>query len=238
MCGGTAHANRVRGQQLGLSPRVRGNLAAGAAGGADAGSIPACAGEPRPRPASAAPHPVYPRVCGGTLTGNDRPQSTQGLSPRVRGNRAVPPHRQAGGRSIPACAGEPQCRRRRGCRDGVYPRVCGGTVAGASSRCCQLGLSPRVRGNPDYGHYVGHTGGSIPACAGEPTASSSRSAITAVYPRVCGGTGVSQATLMRVEGLSPRVRGNRIYRRDTHDHHGSIPACAGEPHQSRPASRP
>ena len=97
---------------------------------------------------------------------------------------------------------------------------------------------------------------SIPACAGEPGArGAGRQQQPPVYPRVCGGTAASAASLAarRSSGLSPRVRGNRrnaqppyrrlpvavyprvcggtailvTYPRLTLTR--SIPACAGEP---------
>ena len=50
--------------------------------------------------------------------------------------------------------------------------------------------------------------GSIPACAGEPAGGGSGEARERVYPRVCGGTKPQRACLTRIQGLSPRVRGN------------------------------
>ena len=50
---------------------------------------------------------VYPRVCGGTRPAATNPSTRYGLSPRVRGNRALKIHGQGIYRSIPACAGEP-----------------------------------------------------------------------------------------------------------------------------------
>ena len=74
------------------------------------------------------------------------------------------------------------------------------------------------------------SGGSIPACAGEPASIRRSLRACAVYPRVCGGTSLCSAWLYSIAGLSPRVRGNltrsvlpSVCRR-------SIPACAGEPH--------
>ena len=73
------------------------------------------------------------------------------------------------------------------------------------------GLSPRVRGNLDpTAHKVGLSR-SIPASAGEPEMEAEVADEPEVYPRECGGT---QAPLLDVnffEGLSPRVRGNRIF---------------------------
>ena len=94
----------------GLSPRVRGNrlVASLSVTTGFTGSIPACAGEPRLSESSRVLTRVYPRVCGGTLNASHGNCSTQGLSPRVRGNLI---HDAARFCSLV----------------GVYPRVCGGT---------------------------------------------------------------------------------------------------------------
>ena len=70
---------------------------------------------------------VYPRVCGGTFDILVGIPASEGLSPRVRGNRAWNLRAPPISGSIPACAGEPDslCSVRR--IQGVYPRVCGGT---------------------------------------------------------------------------------------------------------------
>ena len=153
----------------------------------------------------------------------------EGLSPRVRGNLndgGLALNRRG---SIPACAGEPERMAKRLKAMGVYPRVCGGTVPDFLPGGLPGGLSPRVRGNCDT-DLCGRRGvGSIPACAGEPPAASSKPRRRPVYPRVCGGT-VSPNPLPAIgEGLSPRVRGNRQRRQRRVLDSGSIPACAGEP---------
>ena len=75
------------------------------------------------------------------------------------------------------------------------------------------------------------TGGlrSIPACAGEPRRYIPSGGGNEVYPRVCGGTRLTQHVNRRALGLSPRVRGNRYSWRCWPLRGGSIPACAGEP---------
>ncbi len=70
------------------------------------------------------------------------------------------------------------------------------------------GLSPRVRGNLSGLRSDSRVGGSIPACAGEPKASSHTPRGYRVYPRVCGGTLRTADLDARQAGLSPRVRGN------------------------------
>ena len=107
VCGGTRHLRRRLPSAQGLSPRVRGNHPDQSDHVRYQGSIPACAGEPSSRRSRGGAGRVYPRVCGGTVVGTLFRGATQGLSPRVRGNR------HGGGvlamidRSIPACAGEP-----------------------------------------------------------------------------------------------------------------------------------
>ena len=137
------------------------------------GSIPACAGEPSFRPKSARPGRVYPRVCGGTerstsahacnpglsprVRGNFSFRNASGLSPRVRGNHLSQRRVRAADGSIPACAGE-----------GVYPRVCGGTVLHGLSPRVRGNRCPPVRGNLSSGAVGAYCSRSIPACAGEP----------------------------------------------------------------------
>ena len=229
VCGGTHHDAVADRGQVGLSPRVRGNLVTtGVADHAD-GSIPACAGEP----SSGRPGPrwrrVYPRVCGGTRIAAPSHTFENGLSPRVRGNRtdAVGDERPEG--SIPACAGEPRRNQFLHSLHWVYPRVCGGTVGHPDAHRAGPGLSPRVRGNPRWRNRVSIEERSIPACAGEPGSSGAPCSPCRVYPRVCGGTPNHTLLQQAPAGLSPRVRGNPVCVESLVRYLGSIPACAGEP---------
>ena len=54
-----------------------------------------------------------------------------------------------------------------------------------------------------------------------------------VYPRVCGGTDEERHAQDSGEGLSPRVRGNRVHPLIELRLVRSIPACAGEPRRRR-----
>ena len=188
VCGGTTVWAALVAYVIGLSPRVRGNLACTSSCSMVLGSIPACAGEPSCKNAGLRRPTVYPRVCGGTQWARVGAAPDTGLSPRVRGNPLQRSPRRSDWRSIPACAGEPrvwECWR--AVRE-VYPRVCGGTAVSMITPDGVPGLSPRVRGNPEEylrTHFIRR---SIPACAGEPVpACLSRSRVQ-VYPRVCGGT--------------------------------------------------
>ena len=92
-----------------------------------------------------------------------------------------------------------------------------------------MGLSPRVRGNLSREKSSEPDVGSIPARAGEPTVPRYSPNPAGVYPRACGGTSKIRIVCHLAEGLSPRVRGNRVHPAGGPEHNGSIPARAGEP---------
>ena len=131
--------------------------------------------------------------------------------------------------SIPACAGEPSLSRMPRSPATVYPRVCGGTAYYLRDVATGNGLSPRVRGNHEAIRCRKRCSRSIPACAGEPSATPLAARPCGVYPRVCGGTDYGHHSRLPTRGLSPRVRGNRSWFTCTLRAMGSIPACAGEP---------
>ena len=223
--------NEVVGGQCcaGLSPRVRGNPHQPATGHHQPRSIPACAGEPSLAECQRGTHPVYPRVCGGTLGSGLLVHTPTGLSPRVRGNHSQLTRRRPSRGSIPACAGEPTLTPFRNGVSKVYPRVCGGTGSLRQRNAPKMGLSPRVRGNPAATAGLCGQRRSIPACAGEPGRAAAALTYQPVYPRVCGGTTSAIWSDSVGRGLSPRVRGNRNDGVKVKGGGGSIPACAGEP---------
>ena len=170
---------------------------------------------------------VYPRACGGTLTvGRSLYDWDQGLSPRVRGNR------RASKAPMP-------------CAPGLSPRVRGNRFDVVMlAKNGEWGLSPRVRGNPVFAKLPIGTLGSIPVAWGEPCVSGHPYAFYRVYPRACGGTGLSSVGWGRVKGLSTRrcdlKLACRVYPRAcggtegfrpgrNRCRPGSIPARAGEP---------
>ena len=211
---------------------MRGNPSARACARVRTGSIPAYAGEPKSIVSSPAVSPVYPRVCGGTLSSHPTPATELGLSPRMRGNQGRVALNQSGFRSIPAYAGEPEVYTVSARAGKVYPRVCGGTVLAHLPGSDERGLSPRMRGNPKTGRCARCRLGSIPAYAGEPRPSNSWEPLYRVYPRVCGGTWLGASAAMYQGGLSPRMRGNRRQLLMVATWIRSIPAYAGEPSQN------
>ena len=208
VCGGTRSGRLIRTFVFGLSPRVRGNRLPEYPLASRFGSIPACAGEPIACSWCQDDSAVYPRVCGGTGTQPEETYLYYGLSPRVRGNQSLYLHREAGRRSIPACAGEPPSQTISLRPSSVYPRVCGGTVTLSTAVLTISGLSPRVRGNLMAAASLSIAPRSIPACAGEPDTPRPSERPDWVYPRVCGGTVDKTSPQYNLSGLSPRVRGN------------------------------
>ena len=147
-------------------------------------------------------------MCGGTPAGALLGDVQEGLSPRVRGNRLRVILIIVSGRTIPACAGEPGASDVGPPESWDYPRVCGGTRGKLFQEPFHPGLSPRVRGNRTMKPPWKMPGGTIPACAGEPSRTTQKAWPTRDYPRVCGGTDYSDISTDPFMGLSPRVRGN------------------------------
>ena len=66
VCGATEQTEDDSARDQGLSPRVRGNQVNLLEVPASLGPIPACAGQPTPRPTASGGDGAYPRVCGAT----------------------------------------------------------------------------------------------------------------------------------------------------------------------------
>ena len=221
---------------MGLSPPTRGNRRADARRHRVEGSIPAHAGEPQ--------HPrrrkrflaVYPRPRGGTLPPSQANRQRPGLSPPTRGNRGRFRRKRLDARSIPAHAGEPTVRARKDGSGEVYPRPRGGTPRCKNEAGEVGGLSPPTRGNLQLQLHGLSYSGSIPAHAGEPSASSSVCRDAGVYPRPRGGTGRAPKRAKPKVGLSPPTRGNPLLAAVVAAEMRSIPAHAGEPYSPHPTA--
>ena len=131
--------------------------------------------------------------------------------------------------TIPAHAGEPDSKFDTRLQSRDYPRACGGTSISAESPEIHWGLSPRMRGNLMADPSGGLVSGTIPAHAGEPGCAYTYCKVGWDYPRACGGTTTASAPILRVRGLSPRMRGNRCLVFSAILLVGTIPAHAGEP---------
>ena len=238
MCGGSGAGAVAYDMAQGLSPRVRGKRCIARRRSILPRSIPACAGEALTSLLSEWAQWVYPRVCGGSSWACSLPNLVMGLSPRVRGKRGGGLAAVVCRGSIPACAGEAGRPASGRLRRAVYPRVCGGSSQAVKHRRAFQGLSPRVRGKRQANRARQAQVGSIPACAGEASASSEILGASEVYPRVCGGSRRPAARIAPGMGLSPRVRGKRRIAEGLQGELRSIPACAGEAPPPRPRPRP
>ena len=108
--------------------------------------------------------------------------------------------------------------------------MCGGTGHGERCPYPVQGLSPRVRGNRTRLQGRAQSQGSIPACAGEPSAYRRMRREKTVYPRVCGGTSSHCIERCHHQRVYPRVcGGTRQWLHSFTMMLRSIPACAGEP---------
>ena len=227
--GGTGFRVLQRPPAPGLSPLARGNRSAVSAHQHRRRSIPARAGEPRPRRPCQSQYRVYPRSRGGTSLLRDGGSLVAGLSPLARGNLSTVVRGGAEARSIPARAGEPASLRTSYDTTEVYPRSRGGTASTSWLGRAGSGLSPLARGNRRRvdEHRDGQR--SIPARAGEPNSVNHLTGLFGVYPRSRGGTAVSAGIILEAIGLSPLARGNptNVLLRECRK--GSIPARAGEP---------
>ena len=170
----------------GLSPRVRGIHHGRPRPAVDAGSIPACTGNPPAQCGSRSTRKVYPRVYGESTSSRTSPGIDTGLSPRVRGIPQLLEIALSTGGSIPACTGNPAPFGRRWTTERVYPRVYGESAGPMPRGGGAPGLSPRVRGIPTSVASPSKPSGSIPACTGNPVWPRRIRRSAAVYPRVYG----------------------------------------------------
>ncbi|MEY4758177.1 MAG: hypothetical protein RJA34_3075 [Pseudomonadota bacterium] len=229
MRGGTLLAALEAEAVAGLSPHARGNPTAKKPGLGSPGPIPTCAGEPSALASSRVGCRAYPRMRGGTQRINAQLRGIQGLSPHARGNLPGGLDKIGQIGPIPACAGEPGADLQGACASWAYPRMRGGTADFHHRQDADEGLSPHARGNR-FGGQGGAVGcGPIPACAGEPVSDAITTHYLRAYPRMRGGTNVSDAESRFEKGLSPHARGNRTCVDDETGFCGPIPACAGEP---------
>ena len=222
----------------GLSPRTRGSHPVLDLTVQPLGPIPADAGEPLPSRTGRCGGRAYPRGRGGAIVQKLPGAGRQGLSPRTRGSRRA--DREARGKvgPIPADAGEPG-RPGKSCGwSWAYPRGRGGASTTSSGAPAIRGLSPRTRGSR-LGVVLARPGvGPIPADAGEPSCAKACSCRWRAYPRGRGGAPTSSPRHAPERGLSPRTRGSRGPRGAVLDHHGPIPADAGEPVGAHAIRRP
>ena len=100
------------------------------------------------------------------------------------------------------------------------------------------GRSPHARGRLYWITNEQGKRGSIPACAGETSATLSPCCFARVDPRMRGGDPMTPASIQCAPGRSPHARGRRTTLANDRYNRGSIPACAGETHEQARRDRP
>ncbi len=213
----------------GLSPRTRGNHPRRTDAWPRSGPIPAHAGQPGWAGKAIPPFRAYPRARGATIFTPILASTSEGLSPRTRGNplgRAALPDRDG---PIPAHAGQPTLHDPITYTFTAYPRARGATYEDACNLAPSLGLSPRTRGNLVLPCFTRCSAGPIPAHAGQPAARPSIPNAEGAYPRARGATGLEPISAVTPVGLSPRTRGNQGETYFLNNPDGPIPAHAGQP---------
>ncbi len=196
---------------LGPSPLARGSRLETGDWRLERGSIPARAGEPTRAESQRPAKKVHPRSRGGAQSPVGSTREKGGPSPLARGSHSMNRALLSSLGSIPARAGEPSSRREFQHLGRVHPRSRGGADAqGRRARAWQ-GPSPLARGSRRSRDPPHQRAGSIPARAGEPSASFMVVAFGGVHPRSRGGAVQTTSTVRCASGPSPLARGS-LYR--------------------------
>ena len=161
-----------------------------------------------------------------------------GSSPRVRGEDLY--HIIDGSRTgiIPAGAGRSSRCACRGCSTWDHPRGCGEKAELRRGRGAPSGSSPRVRGEGTVSVVLELCYGIIPAGAGRSQWAVKDMEKAGDHPRGCGEKQQGDEQGHRLEGSSPRVRGEVFSQFPDDFALGIIPAGAGRREvSSRPEPR-
>ncbi len=188
---------------------------------------PACAGTGTRPTSTARATSVHPRVRGDRAFTGAGSSSSYGSPPRARGQ--VKPNRRSlrRFRFTPACAGtgRASAARRPGCA--VHPRVRGDRRDECARHGEGRGSPPRARGQAQLFELLSPFARFTPACAGTGSLGFSVISMDPVHPRVRGDRRVKPNPRDDVPGSPPRARGQGgpghlgpAVRRFT-------PACAG-----------
>ncbi len=172
---------------------------------------------------------VHPRSRGAASSRNLRALAHQGPSPLSRGSHVSIAERQGRAGSIPALAGQPRCRCAERSPARVHPRSRGAAPTLKASAMACVGPSPLSRGSRGNSAHRRRASGSIPALAGQPSASTRRRASPGVHPRSRGAALPEDACLTAAWGPSPLSRGSQLGEVAAGFLLGSIPALAGQP---------
>ena len=227
VCGEHLPASSGSCTRRGSSPRMRGTQKTTANTHHTSGIIPAYAGNTQSNTMRGASVWDHPRVCGEHGDNNEESIEDLGSSPRMRGTPYRQPVLAHGAGIIPAYAGNTRLQRyqHERCRD--HPRVCGEHCEGLFVASGDVGSSPRMRGTPARYCASRSNAGIIPAYAGNTSFSEFYNTVDRDHPRVCGEHLMMSSSVSAISGSSPRMRGTLSHSRRRIEHHGIIPAYAG-----------
>ena len=150
-----------------------------------------------------------------------------GSSPRLRGTQRRAPARRAGGRFIPAPAGNAAGDIASPTIPSVHPRACGERADIIASTGVEDGSSPRLRGTLFTKSPTSSSHRFIPAPAGNALAIERPPCRPPVHPRACGERIRAEIFVTCSAGSSPRLRGTPDRVKDGKNLHRFIPAPAG-----------
>ena len=194
---------------------------------AQAGIIPAHAGNtkmPRRRISACRDHP---RACGEHVRLDFAPAADWGSSPRMRGTPELKTIFRKLRGIIPAHAGNTK-HGDDGCsNDRDHPRACGEHQFRSNAVTSDSGSSPRMRGTPVCCMCNIGTYGIIPAHAGNTKSWAASSSSVRDHPRACGEHARWSARSRPRAGSSPRMRGTLSTVTTVPHMAGIIPAHAG-----------
>ncbi len=201
-------------QGAGSSPLTRGTVLVGSKRGRGARFIPAHAGNRLNLMAGKRRRAVHPRSRGEQ--GQERGEGTagRGSSPLTRGTGPGSRTRWAGGRFIPAHAGNRRPGHGSRCRGAVHPRSRGEQHRTRSDFGRGRGSSPLTRGTVPDEPWAAFEERFIPAHAGNSSDRSKDRPRRPVHPRSRGEQGISICERWLSDGSSPLTRGTERSRPD------------------------
>ncbi len=238
-CGERGYRHPHRDGAAGSSPRVRGTLPSPRGPTVRQRFIPAgAAGNAADGRRSEGTAPVHPRGCGERRPVASVTMASIGSSPRVRGTQPARAGGSAGERFIPAGAGNASRSSSARPPPPVHPRGCGERPRPRPHHRPDRGSSPRVRGTRSGVVAAHRSRRFIPAGAGNAYRPAGRRGGRPVHPRGCGERARGVATISRVGGSSPRVRGTPALGAAVADYKRFIPAGAGNAPATWPIALP
>ena len=236
-CGEHSTVTAPLGFPSGSSPRMRGALAVDPGARLLHGIIPADAGSTLCPIGVMSSTPDHPRGCGEHPVQGKGDDRRAGSSPRMRGARYCVARLWGQAGIIPADAGSTRSIRPSAHAAMDHPRGCGEHRLWNRYHKFVKGSSPRMRGARMANYFVDFPARIIPADAGSTGQRINVAHGSGDHPRGCGEHIGKTYAWSRWAGSSPRMRGARSGRRQSHCRWRIIPADVGST-SLMPTTRP